>query len=72
MNVILDGPSRRSRGFAFIYFESTKDAMRARSEMNGERLAGNKIRVDFSVTKEAHKPTPGIYIHHGKVGFQCF
>ena len=34
--------------------------------MNGTDFHGNKIRVDYSITKDAHKPTPGIYFHHGK------
>ena len=34
--------------------------------MNGKDFQGNTIRVDYSITKEAHKPTPGVYFHHGK------
>ena len=62
-NVILDGPSKRSRGFGFVYFESMEDAITAREEMNGQHLDGRALRVDFSVTKEAHKPTPGEMIN---------
>ena len=66
VHVVLDGPSKRSRGFAFIYFERVDDAVAAREALNGTELAGFSIRVDFSITKEAHRPTPGIYFHHGK------
>jgi len=60
--VVLDGYSGRSRGFAFIYYESVHDASDAKKEMNGMELDGKKIRVDFSITKRAHTPTPGMYM----------
>ena len=66
VQVVLDGPTKRSRGFAFIYFESTEDAEKARDAMNGTEISGFKIRVDFSITNHAHRPTPGVYFHHGK------
>jgi RNA recognition motif-containing protein len=66
VNVVLDGPSKRSRGFAFIYFDSVNDAEKAREELNGTEIAGFTIRVDFSITTSAHRPTPGVYFHHGK------
>jgi len=66
VQVVLDGPTKRSRGFAFIYYERTEDAEKAREEMNGTEISGFKIRVDFSITKAAHRPTPGVYFHHGK------
>ena len=60
--VVLDGHSGRSRGFAFIYFEQIDDATEARTALNGMELDGRKIRVDFSITKRAHTPTPGMYM----------
>jgi len=60
--VVLDGHSGRSRGFAFIYFESIDDASEARDALNGIEMDGRKIRVDFSITKRAHTPTPGMYM----------
>ena len=66
VSVVLDGPTKRSRGFAFIYFERVEDAEKAREAMNGTEISGFKIRVDFSITNAAHKPTPGVYFHHGK------
>ena len=66
VQVVLDGPTKRSRGFAFIYFERIEDAEKAREAMNGTEISGFKIRVDFSITSAAHRPTPGVYFHHGK------
>lgn len=62
VQVVLDGHSGRSRGFAFVYFESVSDAQEARDALNGIELDGRKIRVDFSITKRAHTPTPGMYM----------
>ena len=52
----------RSRGFAFIYFESTEDAQAAKDGMCDQEIDGRRIRVDFSITKRAHTPTPGVYM----------
>jgi len=62
VQVVLDGHTGRSRGFAFIYFENTEDATEARDAMTGAEMDGRKIRVDFSITKRAHTPTPGMYM----------
>merc|ERR1712183_376041 len=60
--VVLDGHSGRSRGFAFVYYENIEDSTEARNEMNGIELDGRKIRVDYSITKRPHTPTPGMYM----------
>jgi len=62
VQVVLDGHSGRSRGFAFIYFVNQEDADEARAKMSGVDLDGKKIRVDYSITKRAHTPTPGMYM----------
>lgn len=62
VQVVLDGHSGRSRGFAFIYYENHEDANEAKKRMNGVELDGKTIRVDFSITKRAHTPTPGMYM----------
>merc|ERR1712106_1033940 len=62
VNVVLDGHSGRSRGFAFLYYENVEDATEAREALNGVELDGRKIRVDYSITKRAHTPTPGMYM----------
>lgn len=30
--------------------------------MNGVELDGRRLRVDFSITKRPHTPTPGVYM----------
>merc|ERR1712203_1008977 len=64
VTVVLDGkpPTVRSRGFAFIYFESQEDAKAAKEAMSDQEIDGRRIRVDFSITKRAHTPTPGVYM----------
>jgi len=60
--LIMDRRTGRSRGFGCIYFEDVEDARRAREELNGTRLGGANIRVDYSLTRRAHTPTPGQYM----------
>merc|ERR1712226_727944 len=64
VTVVLDGkpPTGRSRGFAFIYFESQEDAKAAKEAMSDQEIDGRRVRVDFSITKRAHTPTPGVYM----------
>ena len=52
----------RSRGFAFVYFEAQEDAKAAKDAMNDQEIDGRRIRVDFSITKRPHTPTPGVYM----------
>merc|ERR1712168_293262 len=68
VQVVLDGHTGRSRGFAFIYYENQDDANEARNAMNGADLDGRKIRVDFSITKRPHTPTPGMYMGRPTTG----
>uniref|UniRef100_F6U355 RRM domain-containing protein n=1 Tax=Monodelphis domestica TaxID=13616 RepID=F6U355_MONDO len=60
--VVYDQQSRRSRGFAFVYFESVDNAKEAREGADGLEVDGRRIRVDFSITKRPHTPTPGVYM----------
>ncbi|KAI6661870.1 Transformer-2 protein-like protein alpha-like [Oopsacas minuta] len=60
--IVYDHQTGRSRGFAFVYFEDVADAEDAKETMNGFDMQGRKIRVDFSITKRPHTPTPGIYM----------
>ncbi|XP_043920552.1 transformer-2 protein homolog alpha isoform X3 [Protopterus annectens] len=62
VNVVYDQRTGRSRGFAFVYFERLEDAKEAMERANGMELDGRRIRVDYSITKRAHTPTPGIYM----------
>ncbi|XP_077965760.1 uncharacterized protein LOC144412091 isoform X2 [Styela clava] len=61
-NIVIDQKSGRSRGFGFVYFDSGVDAEEAKDRANGMELDGRRIRVDFSITKRAHTPTPGVYV----------
>merc|ERR1711971_1549468 len=49
-------------GFGFINFESAEDAKAAKEAMTDQELDGRRIRVDFSITKRPHTPTPGAYM----------
>ncbi|XP_053673200.1 transformer-2 protein homolog alpha-like [Anopheles nili] len=63
--VVLDAKTGRSRGFGFVYFESSEDAKVAHDQANGIEIGDRRIRVDFSATNKPHDPTPGVY--YGKV-----
>ena len=60
--IVMDGKTGRSRGFGFINFESAEDAKAAKEAMSDQELDGRRIRVDFSITKRPHTPTPGAYM----------
>ncbi|KHJ96804.1 hypothetical protein OESDEN_03225 [Oesophagostomum dentatum] len=62
VELVYDHPTGRSRGFGFVYFERLEDACVARDKLTGQEIDGHKIRVDFSLTKRAHTPTPGQYM----------
>lgn len=61
-NIVYDRATGRSRGFAFVYFEHLDDAKEARERCSGMEIDGRRIRVDFSITKRPHTPTPGVYM----------
>ena len=62
VKMVYDAHTGKSRGFAFVYFESIATSKRAKEKFDGLRLDGCRIRVDFSVTDRAHEPTPGMYM----------
>ncbi|KAG9262560.1 hypothetical protein AMEX_G24343 [Astyanax mexicanus] len=72
VSIVYDQQSRRSRGFAFVYFENREDSReyhsfincsnQAKERANGMELDGRRIRVDYSITQRPHTPTPGIYM----------
>uniref|UniRef100_F1LA85 Transformer-2 protein beta n=1 Tax=Ascaris suum TaxID=6253 RepID=F1LA85_ASCSU len=57
VQLVYDRYSGRSRGFGFVYFQTTKEAMRAKEHLRDAVIDGMRVRVDFSVTKGA--PTYG-------------
>lgn len=59
VQIIYDRQTEKSRGFGFIYFKEIETATKARTTCNGMSLDGKRIRVDYSITKRAHTPTPG-------------
>ncbi|XP_015592720.1 transformer-2 protein homolog beta isoform X2 [Cephus cinctus] len=62
VQVVIDAKTGRSRGFCFVYFDSSEDAKVAKEQCTGMEIDGRRIRVDFSITQRAHTPTPGIYM----------
>ena len=62
VNVVYDQRTGQSRGFAFVYLERIDDSKEAMERANGMELDGRRIRVDYSITKRAHTPTPGMYM----------
>ena len=44
-----------------MYYESAEDAKAAKEAMYDQEIDGQRIRVDFSITKRPHTPTPGVY-----------
>ncbi|XP_060606076.1 transformer-2 protein homolog beta-like isoform X3 [Ruditapes philippinarum] len=61
-NVVYDRQSGRSRGFAFVYYRNIDDSIEAKDRCSGLEIDGRRIRVDYSITRRAHTPTPGIYL----------
>ena len=59
--LVLDKLTRRSRQYAFVYYESVEDAKTARETMNEQEFNGRHIRVSFVMTKIPHTGTPGVY-----------
>ena len=57
--ILRDRETNRSRGFGFVTFREQQGADAAREALNGKELDGRRMRVDYSLTKTAHKPTPG-------------
>ena len=41
---------------------SYRFVLQAKEHCNGMEIDGRKIRVDYSITKRAHTPTPGVYM----------
>lgn len=61
INVIFDTKTGRSRGFCFVYFKHMRDAQDAKESCSGMEIDYRRIRVDYSITKRPHEPTPGVY-----------
>ncbi|UJR09740.1 hypothetical protein I4U23_013969 [Adineta vaga] len=62
VQVVIDKKTNKSRGFGFVYFEEVDSATRAKEALNAVEVDHHRLRIDYSVTKRAHTPTPGIYM----------
>ncbi|KAJ2955206.1 hypothetical protein NQZ79_g8763 [Umbelopsis isabellina] len=52
----------RSRGFGFVTYKEPESATKAIEATNGMEIDGRNVRVDFSMTRRPHTPTPGEYM----------
>jgi len=62
IQLVHDHQTGRSRGFAFVYYRNTEDAVEAKDRLTGAEIDGRNIRIDYSITERAHTPTPGVYL----------
>ncbi|UYV75191.1 TRA2A, partial [Cordylochernes scorpioides] len=69
LDVVKDKKTDCSRGFAFCRYNDMEEAtlliqvvLQAIEKAKGMRIHGREIRVDYSTTREAHPPTPGVYL----------
>ncbi|KAG9289432.1 hypothetical protein G9A89_007993 [Geosiphon pyriformis] len=60
--IVYDHRTERSRGFGFVYMDTISDATNAKEKTNAMELNGRNMRVDYSLTRKAHTPTPGEYM----------
>ena len=52
--LVLDTLTRRSRQYAFVYFNSVEDAKAAKEAMNDQKFNGRYIRIVFSINHMPH------------------
>merc|ERR1712227_879666 len=60
--LVYDQKREESRGFGFVTFDNVDDAAYAKKDAAGMDVNGHEIRIDYSITKRAHSPTPGCYM----------
>uniref|UniRef100_A0AC35UGE5 RRM domain-containing protein n=1 Tax=Rhabditophanes sp. KR3021 TaxID=114890 RepID=A0AC35UGE5_9BILA len=52
IQIVYDRHTKLSRGYAFVYFERTADATKAKEDMKGQLIDNIQVRIDYSVTKK--------------------
>jgi RNA recognition motif-containing protein len=50
--VVMDRDTGRSRGFGFVTFASTDNALAAKNAMDNAVIDGRNVRVDFATDRE--------------------
>jgi len=60
--IVMDKKTKTSRGFGFVNFSTTEDARKAKETLHHSEIEGKEIRVEYSITRRAHTPTPGLYL----------
>ena len=58
---IMRGKTGRSRGYAFVYYESVEDAKVAQEAMVDQKFKGRRILVNFANNRMPRVSTPGFY-----------
>ena len=61
-NIRFLSPPYRARNPLLFVINFVSWCLQAKERCNGLELDGRKIRVDYSITKRAHTPTPGVYM----------
>ena len=64
--LIINRKSGISKGYGFVYFDKLESAKKAKHLCTGKVLDGRSIRIDYSLSKKPHSPTPGMYYGHNK------
>jgi len=64
--LVMDQKRNKSRGFAFITYQLESEATEAKTQAHGMTIEEKEIRVDYSITRRAHSPTPGVYLGQKK------
>jgi len=68
VQIVYDRKTRRSRGFGFVYFYKMDDAISAKEQAIGTEIDGQRVRIDYSLTRGPHAPTPGQYMGRRRDG----
>ncbi len=62
VHIVRDPFTKESRGFGFVYYESSKDAVAAIENLHKSEFEGRQITVELSKRNRPHQSTPGVYL----------